>query len=96
LLARAPVLRRDPGPVESVLPARETAEALERGLLLQQVGAVERALAEARPALGDASPSLLLTGGAAGSLESWLAGAKLEPDLVLEGLAMAVARSEGA
>jgi type III pantothenate kinase len=96
LLARAPVLRRDPGTVESLAPARDTADALERGLLLQQVGAVERALAEARPALGAEPPALLLTGGAAGSLESWLTGAKVEPDLVLEGLAMAVARSEKA
>ena len=96
LLERAPVLRRDPGTAESLSPARETAEALERGLLLQQVGAVERALAEARPALGAEPPTLLLTGGAAGSLESWLAGAKVAPDLVLEGLAMAVARSDRA
>ena len=94
LLARAPGLERpaiDAG--ESLEPAGETAPALERGLRLQQVGAVERALREARALPGCNAPALILTGGAAATLQSQLRGARVEPDLVLRGLAMAVERA---
>lgn len=92
LLTRAPGLRRAP-PERSALPlpARDTAQGIEDGLLLQQVGGVARAyrIAAAVPGLGG-EPALVMTGGAAGPLQSLLEGARVEPDLVLRGLAMAV------
>jgi type III pantothenate kinase len=96
LLARAPVLRRDVPAIDTLAPATETGRAIERGLLLQQVGAVERALAEARALPGLAEPALVMTGGDAASLQSRVHGARVEPDLVLEGLAMAAQRANGA
>lgn len=94
LLARAPGLERPAVDVgESLEPAGETAPALERGLRLQQVGAIERALRQARALPGCDAPALILTGGAAPPLQSHLQGARVEPDLVLRGLAMAVERA---
>lgn len=96
LLSRAPGLRRSEATPESLAPATDTAAAIERGLLLQQVGAVERALIEARALPGLASPALLLTGGDAPPLQSRLQGSRVERDLVLEGLSMAAERADGA
>ena len=92
LLARAPGLRRAP-PERSALPlpARDTAQGLEDGLLLQQAGGIARACRYASGAPGlDREPALVLTGGAAAPLQSLLQGARVEPDLVLRGLTMAV------
>jgi len=91
LLSAAPGLSRPPsGQPARPGPARDTGSAVDNGLLLQQLGAVERALAELDGLLGSEAPALVLTGGAAGSLQSHLGQARLEPDLVLRGLAMAV------
>lgn len=92
LLARAPGLRRErPERRALPLPARDTAEAIEDGLLLQQAGGIAQAyrIAARVPDLGG-EPVLVMTGGAAGPLQSLLEGARLEPHLVLRGLAMAV------
>lgn len=91
LLMRAPGLRRPSIEAETRLdPARDTAVAIERGLLLQQAGAVAlaRRTAADLPEFDPTAP-LVLTGGAAAPLRSFLAGARFEPDLVLQGLAMA-------
>jgi type III pantothenate kinase len=58
----------------------------------EQVGAIERALIEFRRMIPGRDPALVLTGGASGSLQSALVQSRLEPDLVLTGLAMAVER----
>lgn len=93
LLAAAPGLRRpEPGEAPEPGPARDTARAIENGLLLQQVGAVQRALDEAAEHCDGARPELVLTGGAAGSLQSGFGRVRVEPDLVLRGLALAVER----
>lgn len=96
LLAVAPVLRRDP-PAEParLAPATDTALAIENGLLLQQAGAIRLALEQAArlDGLGPA-PELVLTGGAAGPLQFALDSARVEPDLVLKGLAIAAQRME--
>lgn len=92
LLARAPGLRRAlPERSALPLPARDTAQGMEDGLLLQQAGGIAQAyrIAAAVPDLGGA-PALVMTGGAAAPLQSLLEGARVEPDLVLRGLAMAV------
>lgn len=91
LLARAPGLRRKP-PAHGALPlpARDTAEGIEDGLLLQQAGGIAQAcrVAARLPDLGG-PPALVMTGGAVAPLQSMLEGARVEPDLVLRGLAMA-------
>jgi len=96
LLAVAPVLRRDP-PAESVqlAPVADTARAIENGLLLQQAGTIRLALEQAArlDGLGPA-PELVLTGGAAGPLQFALDSARVEPDLVLKGLAIATQRTK--
>ncbi|MEX0916263.1 MAG: type III pantothenate kinase [Wenzhouxiangellaceae bacterium] len=92
LLMRAPGLRRPSIDPETQLgPARDTAVAIERGLLLQQVGAIAlaRRAAADLPEFNRTAP-LVLTGGAAARLQSFLDEARVEPDLVLQGLAMAV------
>ena len=92
LLARAPGLRRT-SPERSALPlpAQDTAQGIEDGLLLQQAGGIAQAfrVAANAPGLGR-KPALVMTGGAAAPLQSLLEGARVEPDLVLRGLAMAV------
>jgi len=91
LLARAPGLRRK-APEHSALPrpARDTAQGIEDGLLLQQAGGISQAcrVAAGLPDLGG-PPALVMTGGAAAPLQSMLEGARVEPDLVLRGLARA-------
>ncbi len=93
LLAAAPGLARPSSRrAAQPRPARDTARAIDNGLLLQQVGAIERALTEIRKLVTGDDLQLVLTGGAAGSLQSVLGQASLEPDLVLKGLAMAAER----
>ena len=95
LLTRAPVLDRPRCDEQVDLgPANDTAPAIERGLLLQQAGLVALAMRQARRLGGCANAALVLTGGDAARLQlqsdPGLAAARLEPDLVLRGLAMAV------
>lgn len=95
LLARAPGLARPSCDAQANLgPAMDTAPAIERGLLLQQAGLVVLALRQARMLAGCESASLVLTGGDASRLQLQsdpeLAAARLQPDLVLRGLSMAV------
>jgi type III pantothenate kinase len=94
LLARAPGLERprEPsGPARS--PACNTAQALERGLVLQQAGAIRLAIESAAHALKE-SPRVVLTGGGAAAVQSELVVDERQPDLVLHGLALAVKRME--
>jgi len=91
LLSVAPGLRRAaPGQVALPMPARDTAQAIEDGLVLQQAGGIAQAfrIAAGLPGLGG-KPALVVTGGAAAPVQSMLEGARVEPDLVLRGLAMA-------
>lgn len=92
LLARAPGLRRERPEHSSLpLPARDTAQGIEDGLLLQQAGGIAQAyrIAAGVPDIGG-TPALVITGGAAAPLQWQLEGGRIEPDLVLRGLAMAV------
>jgi type III pantothenate kinase len=94
LLARAPGLN---GPSASSqpwsAPAVSTAQALERGLLLQQIGALRLAIEATAEAL-DCAPRVVLTGGGAAAVQSGLDVDGTQPDLVLLGLALAVKRME--
>ena len=106
LLAAAPGLERTPTETDPACfhqPARDTLEAVERGLVLQQMGSLALAL---QICSGDAVQAVI-TGGEAGLLRSAfesvletnpqslsalklpLENAWLAPDLVLQGLAMA-------
>ena len=89
LLERAPGLER---PREAATlpmsPATDTAQALERGLVLQQVGAIRLGIERAAVALGH-RPTVVLTGGGAATVQSALEIDDLQPDLVLHGLALA-------
>jgi type III pantothenate kinase len=68
--------------------AADTASALEAGALFAAAAFIDRALQEARQALG-AKPVLLLAGGAAGALQPYIKSAvRAVPDLVLLGLAV--------
>ena len=91
LLSRAPVLKRPARAVsEPLQPATDTVLAIERGLLLQQAGAIRLAMESARSLLHcKQSLPLILTGGASASLQSLLEPDQNEPDLVLRGLWMA-------
>ncbi|MDT8438452.1 MAG: type III pantothenate kinase [Wenzhouxiangellaceae bacterium] len=94
LFRRAPVLRGDAVPPPHTLaPACSTGEGIARGLLLLQAGAIEQALEQAArlPEFGR-RPHCVLTGGAGESLAAVLASVQLWPDLVLDGLALAVER----
>lgn len=94
LLARAPGLdrpRESVGPFRS--PARTTAQALERGLFLQQLGALPLEIEAATERL-DESPRVVLTGGGVAAVQSGLVVDERQPDLVLHGLALAVKRME--
>lgn len=66
--------------------ARDTRAGIEQGALYAAAGIVDRAVAEARRALG-ASPLVLLTGGAAPAIHPLIRSAHSQvPDLVLRGL----------
>ena len=66
--------------------ARDTRAAIEQGALYAAAAVVDRAVAEARRALG-ASPLVVLTGGAAPSIHPLIRGTYSSvPDLVLRGL----------
>jgi type III pantothenate kinase len=66
--------------------ARDTRAGIEQGALYAAAGVVDRAVAEARQALG-ASPRVLLTGGAAPAIHPLIRSAHSNvPDLVLRGL----------
>ncbi len=92
LLARAPGLERAREPADLPLsPATDTAQALERGLVLQQVGAIRLGLERAGVALG-CTPRFVLTGGGSSTVQSLLSPDDRQPDLVLLGLALAASR----
>jgi type III pantothenate kinase len=66
--------------------ARDTRAGIEQGALYAAAGVVDRAVTEARRALG-ATPLVLLTGGAAPAVEPLIRSTHLNvPDLVLRGL----------
>lgn len=89
LLDAAPGLTRPhPPPADARQPAADTADGIERGLLLQQAGSIRACAAAGAHALGRDLP-LILTGGDALALESLVDAHRVEPHLVLRGLAMA-------
>lgn len=96
LVTRAPGLRRPmPAEMDPGAPARATAEAIECGLVHQQVGGLVQVYTLAIGLSGfPRSLPMLLTGGGAAPLQSGLEQrgipVRAEPDLVLQGLAMAV------
>ena len=80
-------------PGMSLAPGRDTASAVNRGLPLMVLGAVERALEELRALVGGEAPKIWLTGGDAALFTTLapLAGTLehcLVPDLVMDGLAL--------
>ncbi|MBY6203938.1 type III pantothenate kinase [Halomonas denitrificans] len=92
LLARAPGLERAREAADLPLaPALDTAQALERGLVLQQAGAIRLGIERAGRTLG-CSPVFVLTGGGASTVQSALDPDDRQPDLVLLGLALAATR----
>lgn len=74
--------------MRSLLPGRATAEAVERGCLLMLQGFVSTQLAMAAELLGD-SFTVFLTGGDAALVEGVIPAARVVPDLVFIGLAIA-------
>jgi type III pantothenate kinase len=83
---RVEIAPAGPGTGLDVL-GKSTAAAVGRGAMLAVAGAIDRAAEAVGDALG-LEPTLLLTGGDAGSLGPWLrTPARREPDLVLQGLA---------
>lgn len=89
LLERAPGLERPREAATLPLsPATDTAQALERGLVLQQIGALRLGIERATTSLGR-RPTVVMTGGAAATVQSALDIDDLQPDLVLHGLALA-------
>lgn len=93
LLDRAPRLPRHfESTGDPTRARRDSAEALAAGTLLQLIGAIDRAVAAATRQLGQ-RPELWLTGGDAEAVAGHLNdAARLDPWLVLRGLAMAAAR----
>jgi type III pantothenate kinase len=73
---------------ESLSPGRTTVEAVERGCTLMLRGFVLTQLELARSYWGD-DFTVFLTGGDAGLVADAVPGARLVPDLVFVGLAMA-------
>lgn len=72
-------------------PGRSTESAVCNGALLMLVGFIERALGQFPGARGDVSPMVVLTGGDAGMLAEHLdRDFSIQPDLVLDGLALAL------
>ena len=78
----------------SLEPGRSTAEAVERGCLLMLQGFVNTQVELARERLG-ADVEVFLTGGDASLAAEWLPAARLVPDLVFLGLAIACPLAEG-
>ena len=78
----------------SLEPGRSTAEAVERGCLLMLQGFVNTQVELARERLG-ADVEVFLTGGDASLAAGWLPSARLVPDLVFLGLAIACPLAEG-
>ncbi len=79
----------------SLEPGSSTTEGVEHGILLMSVAFASRAVVELRRGLPDTC-SVLLTGGDASRLESWLGDeVTLEPDLVLDGLERRVRMDRG-
>lgn len=74
--------------LRGLVPGRATAEAVERGCLLMLQGFVSTQLAMAAELLGD-SFAVFLTGGDAALVESVIPAARVVPDLVFIGLAIA-------
>jgi len=90
LLARAPGLdRRLPESDYTHQPARSTEQALVQGALMLAAGGIERAVEAARKSIGP-NPALWLTGGDATRLAACLPQSfRLDPHLVLHGMALA-------
>ncbi|HLR86860.1 MAG TPA: type III pantothenate kinase [Wenzhouxiangella sp.] len=90
LLARAPGLdRRLPESDYTHQPARNTEQALAQGALMLAAGGIERAVEAARKNIGP-RPALWLTGGDATRLAACLPQSfRLDPHLVLHGMALA-------
>ncbi|TWC36175.1 type III pantothenate kinase [Pseudomonas sp. SJZ079] len=74
--------------LQSLSPGRSTAEAVERGCSLMLQGFVHTQLDLARECLGE-SFEIFLTGGDASLVVGMIPGARVMPDLVFIGLAMA-------
>ena len=74
--------------MRGLMPGRATAEAVERGCLLMLQGFVSTQLAMAVELLGD-SFTVFLTGGDAALVEGVIPAARVVPDLVFIGLAIA-------
>ncbi|KIP98124.1 MULTISPECIES: pantothenate kinase [Pseudomonas] len=72
----------------SLVPGRSTAEAVERGCLLMLRGFVDTQLELARQQCGD-DVTVFLTGGDAVLAAQWVPAARVVPDLVFIGLAIA-------
>ena len=91
------IRRRAGGRVKAhTLFATDTASALAAGSMFAAASFVDRALAEAQREL-KGGPLLILTGGAATALQRYLKSpARLVPDLVLRGLGVFAASTEGA
>ncbi|TWE03074.1 type III pantothenate kinase [Pseudomonas sp. AG1028] len=73
---------------DSLVPGRSTAEAVERGCRLMLRGFVATQLEQARQQCG-ADVAVFLTGGDAAMAAEWVPAARVVPDLVFIGLAIA-------
>lgn len=92
LLGRAPGLHREAmGTGRFLDPATSTADAVDRGLKLQQIAAIEVMSRAAAERLGRPSLPLFATGGDLDWIESAGRVDRVAPYLALEGLALAVA-----
>lgn len=80
--------------LQSLQPGRSTAEAVERGCLLMLQGFVKTQVELAREQLGDAV-AIFLAGGDCALAVDWVEGARVVPDLVFRGLAIACPFGEG-
>lgn len=78
---------------QSLVPGRSTAEAVERGCLLMLRGFVSTQLDLARQQCGD-DVLVFLTGGDAALAAEWVPAARIVPDLVFVGLAIACPLTE--
>ncbi|TBU72128.1 pantothenate kinase [Pseudomonas daroniae] len=78
----------------SLTPGRSTAEAVERGCLLMLRGFVDTQLELARQQCGD-DVTVFLTGGDAVLAAEWVPAARVVPDLVFIGLAIACPLARG-